>query len=90
VRDGKVTIMTFTPTTEQVRDAYVRALRNAFIASAGEHEAEFKAWLTEQLTKAWEQGVSDALGKPWLDVPGRDSGFHRYSAAHIGALPAAS
>lgn len=35
----------FTPTTEQVRDAYVRAMRNAFIASAGEHREEFDRWL---------------------------------------------
>lgn len=35
----------FTPTTVQVRDAYVRQLRNAFVASTGEHEAEFDRWL---------------------------------------------
>jgi hypothetical protein len=34
----------FTPTTAQVRDAYVRAMRNAFIASAGEHGQEFDRW----------------------------------------------
>jgi len=32
----------------------------------------------------WEQGVSDALGKPWLDVPSRESGFHRYGEKYIG------
>lgn len=37
----------YTPTTEHVRDAYVRAMRNAFIASAGEHEAEFDRWLEQ-------------------------------------------
>lgn len=35
----------YTPTTEQVRDAYVRAMRNAFVAAAWEHEAEFDRWL---------------------------------------------
>lgn len=35
----------YTPSTEQVRAAYVRAMRNAFIASAGEHEIEFDRWL---------------------------------------------
>lgn len=37
----------YTPTTEQVREAYVRAMRNAFIASAGEHREEFSRWLAE-------------------------------------------
>lgn len=36
----------WTPNTEQVREAYVRASRNAFIASAGEHREEFNRWLT--------------------------------------------
>ena len=31
----------YTPAIEQARDAYVRAMRNAFIASASEHEEEF-------------------------------------------------
>lgn len=35
----------YTPNTDQVRAAYVRAMRNAFIASAGEHEQEFDRWL---------------------------------------------
>lgn len=34
----------FTPTTDQVRDAYVRAMRDTFIASAGEHQEEFERW----------------------------------------------
>jgi hypothetical protein len=35
----------YTPTTEQVKAAYVRAMRNAFIASEGEHREEFRRWL---------------------------------------------
>lgn len=38
----------YTPTTEHVRDAYVRAMRNAFIASASEHEQEFDRWLESE------------------------------------------
>jgi hypothetical protein len=37
--------MAHTPTTEQVREAYVRQLRNAFVASTAEHQAEFDRWL---------------------------------------------
>lgn len=37
----------YTPTTADVRDAYIRAERNAFIASAGEHGNEFDRWLAE-------------------------------------------
>ena len=42
----------YTPTTDQVCAAYVRAMRNAFIASAGEHEEEFYRWLDEVLEGA--------------------------------------
>lgn len=35
----------WTPTTEQVRDSYVRKMRDAFVASTGEHMAEFDRWL---------------------------------------------
>jgi len=35
----------YTPTTEQVRDAYVRVMRDTFIASAGEHREEFDRWM---------------------------------------------
>jgi hypothetical protein len=35
----------YTPTTAQVKAAYVRAMRNAFIASEGEHREEFDRWL---------------------------------------------
>ncbi|WP_193750554.1 hypothetical protein [Curtobacterium luteum] len=44
-----------TPTTAQVRDAYVRAMRNAFIASADEHRQEFDRWL-EQHDKELRDG----------------------------------
>ena len=50
----------YTPTTDQVCAAYVRAMRNAFIASAGEHEEEFHRGLDEVLDEAraaaWEAG----------------------------------
>lgn len=35
----------YTPTTEQVRNAYVRGMRDTFIASAGEHREEFDRWV---------------------------------------------
>lgn len=35
----------YTPTTEQVRNAYVRGMRDTFIASAGEHYEEFNRWM---------------------------------------------
>lgn len=51
----------FTPTTEQVRDAYVRAMRNAFIASAGEHREEFDRWLTGQRAYFEKNGYAERL-----------------------------
>ena len=39
----------YTPTTDQVCAAYVRAMRNAFIATEREHEEEFYRWLDEVL-----------------------------------------
>lgn len=47
----------FTPSTEQVRDAYVRAMRNAFIASASEHAEEFERWLATIQAAAYDHGV---------------------------------
>jgi hypothetical protein len=47
----------WTPNTEQVRDAYVRAMRNAFIASAGEHRQEFDRWLATIQAAAFDHGV---------------------------------
>lgn len=50
----------FTPSTAQVRDTYVRAMRNAFIASAGEHREEFDRWIADHdravAEKAWAEG----------------------------------
>lgn len=69
----------FTPTTDQVRDAYVRAMRNAFIASTGEHREEFDRWLKLERFSAWHAGygtrVADETAgigadrEDWLDVP---------------------
>jgi rubrerythrin len=41
----------YTPTTDVVRDAYVRGMRQAFIASSGEHVDEFDRWLAEHDTE---------------------------------------
>lgn len=69
----------FTPTTTQVRDAYVRAMRNAFIASASEHEQEFERWLKLELFKSRQDGYAlriaderDGIGADrdeWLKTP---------------------
>lgn len=40
----------YTPTTEQIKYAYVQFTRNAFVASTGELEAEFDRWF-EEVTK---------------------------------------
>lgn len=37
----------YTPTTDEVRAAYVRAMRQAFVAASSEHEAEFERWLVQ-------------------------------------------
>jgi hypothetical protein len=67
----------------------VRGIQDELVKSAIEQQDEFARWLIDQLSRAWESGVMDALGKPWLDVPSRDSGFHRYGEAHIGTAVAA-
>lgn len=55
----------YTPTTDQVRSAYTRAMRNAFIASAGEHDAEFDRWLAgvirQAKREAWNEGYLTCL-----------------------------
>lgn len=51
----------WTPNTEQVRDAYVRAMRNAFIASASEHREEFDRWLGLERLKARQHGYAERL-----------------------------
>jgi hypothetical protein len=52
----------YIPSTERVREGYVTGLRQAFVASAGEHRAEFDAWLEahDKSTKrtAWHEGAS--------------------------------
>lgn len=47
----------FTPTTEQVRAAYVRASRQAFIAATSEHEAEFDRWLAATVAATMHENV---------------------------------
>lgn len=46
----------YTPTTGAVRAAYTRAMRQAFIASTGEHIAEFDRWLKQVQADAWDVG----------------------------------
>lgn len=46
----------WTPNTAHVRDAYVRQMRNAFVASTWEHEAEFDRWLKAERHEAWVSG----------------------------------
>lgn len=70
--------------TEAVRRLVVwAAVQDPFVAyDEAEAAAKFDEWLAahdrEQLQQGWEEGVMDSLGKPWLDVPARHSGFHRY------------
>jgi len=51
----------YTPTTDQVCAAYVRAMRNAFIASAGEHEEEFYRWLDGVISGAYSLGIDEKV-----------------------------
>ncbi|MHB9005055.1 MAG: hypothetical protein ACYC6C_13545 [Coriobacteriia bacterium] len=44
----------YTPTTERVEHTYVTGMRQAFIASAGEHRQEFQRWLAEHDRKVLE------------------------------------
>lgn len=50
----------YTPTTETVRRAYITGMRQAFIASAGEHAEEFTRWMAEHdrlvAERAWDEG----------------------------------
>jgi hypothetical protein len=56
----------YTPTTEQVARAYTVGMRQAFIASAGEHDAEFTRWLAahdrEVAAKALREAAEWARG----------------------------
>lgn len=65
----------FTPTTAQVRDAYVRAMRNAFIASAGEHREEFDRWLAEDRAIAWEIGYHRGTRDEMQDLEAADNPY---------------
>jgi hypothetical protein len=51
----------YTPNSIVVRDAYVRGMRLAFIASEGEHGEEFDRWITvhDAVLKALHQATSD-------------------------------
>ena len=50
----------YTPTTSQVRDAYIRKMRDAFIASDGEHGDEFDRWLEARDAAKWDEGWAAA------------------------------
>ena len=77
--DYPAPLIPYVPTTQVVRDAYVRGMRNAFIASASEHEAEFDRWLKAERFTAWQQGYAarvedDSYGigadpDEWVDNP---------------------
>lgn len=64
----------YTPTEDEIRDVYVRALRAAFVASAGEAGTEFNRALDriknaaarEALTRASEC-MRGAMDEPWGD-----------------------
>lgn len=60
----------YTPTTETVRDAYVRQLRQAVIGSGSEHEAEFDRWLETMRHDAWQIGFETSdESSPYRDNP---------------------
>ena len=70
------------PTTQGVRAAWINNVTGATYMERLEYEAGFDEWLEalifEHRQEAWEQGVMDANGKSWRNVPERDSFFHRY------------
>lgn len=51
----------YTPTVEQARAAYTRAMRNAFIASSGEHDAEFDRMIAVVEAQALEQAADSIV-----------------------------
>ena len=62
----------YTPTTEQVERAYVTGMRQAFIASEGEHRAEFDRWFRAELARAWDESEDawvDFYENPALPTP---------------------
>lgn len=64
----------FTPSTEQVKDAYVRTSRDAFIASTEEHKEEFDRWFDP--IKNLIRDLTDP-GECWFDHGGdcQEHGF---------------
>lgn len=58
-----------TPTTEAVRNAYISAMRNAHVTSAGEAGAEFDRWIAER---------DDALSARKHPEPGAEYGVLFY------------
>ena len=71
----------YTPTVEQVRAAYVRGMRDTFVAAAADHEAEFDRWLAqhdrEDLPEDWRDEsdviVDSILASGWRPPPGAKS-----------------
>jgi hypothetical protein len=64
----------YTPTTAQVKAAYVRAMRNAFIASEGEHREEFGRWLAAHdavVAAAALREAADEMQKIALFITGK-------------------
>lgn len=66
----------YTPNTEQVRDAYVRAMRDAFIASASEHRDEFNRWHEADSAESWDDGYASGL-REGLTHDGPEMNPHR-------------
>lgn len=58
----------YTPTTKQVRRAYMAGMWQAFIASAGEHAAEFDRWLAAHDAQARAEAGAQALRDAAEDV----------------------
>ncbi len=50
----------YTPGRDKVRDAYVRGMRQAFIASAAEHADEFDRWLAARDREVAAKALRDA------------------------------
>lgn len=61
----------YTPTVEQARAAYTRAMRNAFIASSGEHDAEFDRMIAVVEAQALEQAVEFLATTPAVTIAGK-------------------
>ena len=91
----------YTPTTDVVRDAYVRGMRQAFIASSGEHADEFDRWVTQeraQQARFWMRVTKDYC---WLwtgetatngygraNIDGRNQPAHRVAYEWlVGPVP---